>query len=90
MPPPDHQSKKICILRLSALGDATHVVPVVRSIQDHWPAAQISWIIGKLERRLLHGLENVEFIEFDKKSAAVNPAAWFSRRANRPAELQVT
>ena len=67
MPPPDTQAKKICILRLSALGDATHVVPVVRSIQDNWPAAQISWIIGKLEHRLLSGLDHVEFIEFDKR-----------------------
>jgi len=67
VPPPDQQPRKICILRLSALGDATHVVPVVRSIQDSWPESQISWIVGKLEHRLLSGLENVEFIEFDKR-----------------------
>ena len=67
VPPPDQQPRKICILRLSALGDATHVVPVVRSIQDNWPGAQISWIIGKLEHRLLSGLKNIEFIEFDKR-----------------------
>ena len=63
----NHQPENICILRLSALGDATHVVPVVRSIQDHWPGTRITWIIGKLEHRLLHGLDNVEFIEFDKR-----------------------
>jgi len=65
--PLQNQPEQICILRLSALGDATHVVPVVRAIQDHWPDSQISWIIGKLEHRLLSGLENVEFIEFDKR-----------------------
>lgn len=62
-----NQPENICILRLSALGDATHVVPVVRSIQEHWPGTRITWIIGKLEYRLLHGLEHVEFIEFDKR-----------------------
>jgi heptosyltransferase I len=62
-----HQPETICILRLSALGDASHVVPVVRSIHDQWPGTRITWIIGKLEHRLLHGLENVEFIEFDKR-----------------------
>ena len=67
MLPLQNQPEQICILRLSALGDATHVVPVVRAIQDHWPDSQISWIIGKLEHRLLSGLENVEFIEFDKR-----------------------
>jgi heptosyltransferase I len=67
VPSTDKQAGKICILRLSALGDATHVVPVIRSIQDNWPESRISWIIGKLEQRLLSGLENVEFIEFDKR-----------------------
>ena len=63
----EHEPKKICILRLSALGDATHVVPVIRQIQDQWPAAHITWIIGKLEHRLLSGLQGIEFIEFDKR-----------------------
>ena len=67
MPSLDRQAGKICILRLSALGDATHVVPVVRAMQDAWPASQITWIIGKLEHRLLSGLDHVEFIEFDKR-----------------------
>jgi len=57
----------ICILRLSAIGDVTHVVPVVHAIRKHLPEAKITWIIGKLEARLLAGLEGVEFIVFDKK-----------------------
>ena len=56
----------ICILRLSAIGDVTHVVPVVRAIHMHMPQAKITWIIGKLEARLLSGLPGVEFIIFDK------------------------
>ena len=58
----------ICLLRLSALGDVTHVVPLVRTLQQAWPGIALSWIIGKAERRLLAGLEGVEFIEFDKAS----------------------
>jgi len=65
--PLQHQPERICILRLSALGDASHVVPVVRAIQDQWPGSQICWIIGKLEHKLLSGLDGVEFIEFDKR-----------------------
>ena len=65
MLPLDLYPEHICILRLSALGDATHTVPVVRAIQEQWPSTRISWIIGKLERRLLEGVEGVEFIVFD-------------------------
>jgi heptosyltransferase I len=57
----------ICILRLSAIGDVTHVVPVINAIHKHLPQARITWIIGKLEARLLNGLPDVEFIVFDKK-----------------------
>ena len=59
--------ESICIFRLSALGDASHVLPVIRSIQKHLPTTRITWIIGKLEHRLMAGLENVEFIVFDKR-----------------------
>jgi heptosyltransferase I len=54
-------------MRLSAIGDATHVVPVIHAIRKHLPHAKITWIIGKLEARLLNGLPGVEFIVFDKK-----------------------
>jgi len=57
----------ICIMRLSAIGDVTHVVPVIHAIRSHLPEAKITWIIGKLEARLLAGLPGVEFIVFDKK-----------------------
>ena len=67
MLPLDHPPENLCILRLSALGDATHTLPVMRAIQGHWPGTRITWIIGKLERRLLDGVEGVEFIVFDKR-----------------------
>ena len=57
----------ICIMRLSAIGDVTHVVPVINAIHKHMPQARITWIIGKLEARLLSDLHGVEFIVFDKK-----------------------
>jgi heptosyltransferase I len=65
--PLDRQPDSLCILRLSALGDATHTLPVVRAIQQHWPGTRISWIIGKPERRLLAGLDEIDFMVFDKR-----------------------
>ncbi|SFK76591.1 glycosyltransferase family 9 protein [Lysobacter sp. cf310] len=58
----------ICLLRLSALGDVTHVVPLVRTLREAWPRLELTWVIGKGERRLLDGLENVSFVEYDKKT----------------------
>jgi heptosyltransferase I len=58
----------VCILRLSALGDVTHVVPMLRTLQQAWPAARLTWVIGKLEHRLVGDMPGVEFIVFDKGS----------------------
>lgn len=58
----------ICILRLSALGDTTHIIPVVKSLQAQWPQAHITWIIGRFEHKLLRLLPGVEFLVFDKQA----------------------
>lgn len=63
--------RSICLLRLSALGDATHVVPLVRTLQRAWPEVALTWIIGKGEAKLLEGLEGVELLVFDKKAGWV-------------------
>ncbi len=55
-------------MRLSALGDVTHVLPLVRTLRTAWPQASIAWVIGKGERRLLDGLPGVDFVEYDKKT----------------------
>lgn len=60
--------RSLCLLRLSALGDATHAVALVRALQQAWPRLPITWIIGKGEAKLLEGLDGVEFIVFDKKA----------------------
>ena len=62
------ESPSICLLRLSALGDVTHVVPLVRTLRAGFPDATLHWVIGKGERRLLDGLDGVTFVEYDKRS----------------------
>jgi heptosyltransferase I len=58
--------ESLCLLRTSALGDVTHVVPLVRTLQDALPATRLTWIIGKLEQRLVGDIAGVEFVTFDK------------------------
>lgn len=58
--------QSICILRLSAIGDVTHVLPVVATLQKAYPNVSITWVIGKLEYKLMKGLPEVNFVLFDK------------------------
>jgi heptosyltransferase I len=56
----------ICLLRTSAIGDVTHVVPLVHTLQAAWPQTELTWIVGKLERKLVGDLPGVKFVTFDK------------------------
>lgn len=59
--------KKICLMRLSAIGDVCHAAAMVTRIQTHWPDAELTWVIGKVEYQLVKLMPNVRFIIFDKK-----------------------
>ena len=60
--------RSLCLLRLSALGDAVHAVALVRDLQAAFPGLPITWILGKGEAKLLEGLDGVELLPFDKKA----------------------
>jgi heptosyltransferase I len=68
MLPPDRPPDTVCVLRLSALGDTCHVVPVIRTLQRAWPGTKLTWIIGKAESRLMGLIDGVEFITVDKRA----------------------
>jgi len=63
---PAQPPERLCLVRLSAIGDTCHTVPVVRAIQDAWPDTEITWIIGRVEHSLMAGLEGVRFAVLDK------------------------
>jgi heptosyltransferase I len=73
MPSSISTPQNICILRLSAIGDTCHVVPVLRTLQQAWPAARFTWVIGSLESRLMSALPDVEFITVDKRASRLDP-----------------
>ncbi len=56
----------ICILRLSSIGDITHMIPVINTLRNHSPESNITWIIGKTEYELVKNIKDIEFIVFDK------------------------
>jgi heptosyltransferase I len=64
-PPP----QQVCLLRLSAIGDTCHALAALRALQAAWPETRFTWIIGKVEAKLMTALlPEIEFITFDKGS----------------------
>ncbi|HEY6940297.1 glycosyltransferase family 9 protein [Dokdonella sp.] len=73
----------LCLLRTSAIGDVTHVVPMVRTLQAHGPDTRLTWLIGKLEHKLVGDLPGVEFIVFDKHAGRAGHRAVREQLAGR-------
>ncbi|MDH5544292.1 MAG: glycosyltransferase family 9 protein [Gammaproteobacteria bacterium] len=67
---PERQTiNSICIMRMSAIGDAVLTIPLVQSLQYSFPQARIYWITSPIIYSLLKDLEGVEFIVADKPSS---------------------
>ena len=61
--------KKICILRLSAIGDIAQAFIAVNELKLSQPHIDLTWIIGKTEYELLAHSSDINFIVFDKNKA---------------------
>lgn len=59
--------QRVCILRLSALGDCANVVPVVHTLQAARPDIEISWVINRAEANLVADLPGVDCMVYDKR-----------------------
>lgn len=62
----DQPPQSLCIFRLSAIGDVTHILPIIHTLKKVWPQTKITWIIGRLEYQLVKSLPGVEFVVFNK------------------------
>ena len=69
------EPRELCLLRLSAIGDVTHVLPIVHTLRRGWPGTRLTWIVGATEAKLVGDLPGVEFIVFRKSGGL---AAWRS------------
>jgi heptosyltransferase I len=75
--------RAVCVLRLSAIGDVCHTLPVVRTLQHAWPGTALTWIIGKTEAALVSDVPGIEFIVHDKKSGRRGMASLRDRLRGR-------
>ncbi len=74
----DTPPREVCIVMLSALGDAVHVLPVVNALKRAWPETRITWLIQPVPFRLVRDHEAVDrFVVFHRRKGL---AAWRSFR----------
>jgi heptosyltransferase I len=63
-PPP----REICIVMLSAIGDAVHVLPVVNALKRRWPDTRITWVIQPVPHTMVANHPAVDdFIIFHRR-----------------------
>ena len=60
------QDLKICIVRLSAIGDVCLMIPTIKAIQKKLPKSQITWIISNPAYQLVKEITGINFIVIDK------------------------
>src|SRR5712691_11489236 len=68
-PPLDQlDATRIALLKPSALGDIVHALPVLHALRVRFPAARISWVVGRAFAALLEGHADLdETIVFDRR-----------------------
>ena len=59
--------ERVCIVMMSAVGDAVHVLPVINAIKRHHPSARITWVLQPGPAALVRGHPMVdEIVLFDR------------------------
>ncbi|HUQ19895.1 MAG TPA: hypothetical protein VM099_09810, partial [Gemmatimonadaceae bacterium] len=65
----DYKLDRICIVMMSAIGDAVHVLPVINAIKRHHPSSHITWVMQAGPASLVRGHPSIDdIIIFDRSS----------------------
>ena len=60
--------KKFLVVKLSAIGDVIHALPVSYAIKETYPDSHLAWVVEPPARPLLEGNPYIdEIITFNKK-----------------------
>src|SRR6266496_3720731 len=46
---------KVALVKLSALGDVVHALPVAAALRERWPSARVTWIVERRFAPVLDG-----------------------------------
>jgi len=71
MTTPKILAKRICLVRLSAIGDAVHAIALVNALREIYPRAHLTWILEPLPYEVVRQQTNVDrFIVFDSRQGS--------------------
>ena len=63
--------RRVCVVMMSAVGDAVHVLPVLNALKRAAPAAHVTWVLQPGPATLVRGHPAVdEIVEFDRAAGA--------------------
>lgn len=74
----------ICLLRLSALGDVSHLLPMLHAWRQQRPQDRLHWILGAGEAQLLAGIPGVRLHSFRKRDGWSGMRALWRTLPNTP------
>jgi heptosyltransferase I len=59
--------RRVCVVMMSAVGDAVHVLPVINALKRHAPGVHITWVLQPGPATLVRGHRSVdEILIFDR------------------------
>ncbi|HEX4681730.1 MAG TPA: glycosyltransferase family 9 protein [Gemmatimonadaceae bacterium] len=62
-----HPLRRVCIVMMSAVGDAVHVLPLINALKRHNPAVHITWVLQPGPATLVRGHRSVDdIVVFDR------------------------
>jgi len=62
---------KILIVKLSAIGDVVHTMPLVAAIRKKFPQAMLSWLVEEEAADILFGYENIDNLFISPRKSAI-------------------
>ena len=75
------QPREVCIVMLSALGDAVHVLPVANALKRAWPECRITWVIQPLPHQLVEDHPAIDdFVVFRRRPGMAGLRAFLELR----------
>jgi heptosyltransferase I len=71
--------ERVALVRLSALGDVVHALPVAAAVRARWPEVRLTWIVERRHAAVLGGHPAIDEV------VTLDTRAW--RRARRPGTI---
>ena len=85
------KSPRILIVKLTAIGDVIHALPVASALRDAWPKAHLAWLVEGRVADLLHGHRALnEVIALPRRWYKSPRGVWGLRRTLRAGRFDVT